>query len=491
MLKKLIVFLIIIFLVLTSSPNIFGSKTNNLNEIIVPDDYSSIQAAVDNANDDDTIFVRSGIYYENLIVDKSLALRGENKDTTIIDGRKNSHVIRVMSSNVSISNFTIRNSSTDGFYQAGVIFNNVSNVNISRNIISDNMRGVNGIRSKKIIIHNNIFINDGIIFDGWNMSNYDHDIKGNTVNGKPLYYYKYKNDFTVPSDAGQVILFNCYNVVLNDLNINNTDCGILVYCSEGCVIQNSRLSNIDVYGIMIDTCSALKVKNNNISSGMFGLVLASSLSCIIEDNTIKGNAWVGISLYFGCLWNLISGNNIDLNSSSRIFDFPSTGIWIRYYCNSNIFEDNIVSNCQIGLWMESSDENIIKSNLFDDCHIVTSQQLEKDINFSELSINIKDILPMTITKGVGLLLLDTSANEINLNTVTDNDIGVVIIRSWFDSISFNNIMDSTTGIDFITFFSFGYYPLNYWGSSLTGPVFKCNKFFCLVPWSPIRFSDAP
>ncbi|RLF45340.1 MAG: hypothetical protein DRN29_06910, partial [Thermoplasmata archaeon] len=58
-----------------------GSGTGN---------YSRIQDAIDDANDGDTIFVysNSSPYYEHIIINKSINLVGENKNTTIIDGNK-------------------------------------------------------------------------------------------------------------------------------------------------------------------------------------------------------------------------------------------------------------------------------------------------------------------------------------------------------------------------------------------------------------------
>ena len=54
-----------------------GSGTGN---------YSSIQRAIDNANDGDTVFVYSGTYYEYINVNKSINLIGENNIKTIING---------------------------------------------------------------------------------------------------------------------------------------------------------------------------------------------------------------------------------------------------------------------------------------------------------------------------------------------------------------------------------------------------------------------
>jgi hypothetical protein len=55
--------------------------------ITVPDDYSTIQEAVDAANSGDTIFVRAGTYNETVTIRKDgLTLTGENQSTTVIDG---------------------------------------------------------------------------------------------------------------------------------------------------------------------------------------------------------------------------------------------------------------------------------------------------------------------------------------------------------------------------------------------------------------------
>ncbi|MEM2108783.1 MAG: NosD domain-containing protein [Candidatus Bathyarchaeia archaeon] len=57
-----------------------GPKT-----IVVPDDYSTIEAAIENAADGDTIFVKKGIYEENpLQINKTLSLIGEGADFTKI-----------------------------------------------------------------------------------------------------------------------------------------------------------------------------------------------------------------------------------------------------------------------------------------------------------------------------------------------------------------------------------------------------------------------
>ena len=91
--------------------------------LIVPDDYPTIQAAIDAASPGDTILVRPGTYFENLTLNKPIVLSAEFFDAddpthnaTIIDGGISSPVDTiVIPSGVSpmptIRGFVIRNGS--------------------------------------------------------------------------------------------------------------------------------------------------------------------------------------------------------------------------------------------------------------------------------------------------------------------------------------------------------------------------------------------
>jgi parallel beta-helix repeat protein len=73
--------------------------------------YTRIQDAIDNATDGDTVFVYddSSPYYENVVVDKSINLMGEDKNTTIIDGNEINYTVGLFADGVHISGFTIQN----------------------------------------------------------------------------------------------------------------------------------------------------------------------------------------------------------------------------------------------------------------------------------------------------------------------------------------------------------------------------------------------
>ena len=120
--------------------------------IVVPDDFSTIQAAINSASDGDTIFVKEGIYNEGLELNKSLSLIGENKETTIIDGSKADIFAVIIFSNwVNVSGFTIRNAP-----EKGIELWHVKNCKISGNIITNSINGVSLVQSFHNIIEANI-----------------------------------------------------------------------------------------------------------------------------------------------------------------------------------------------------------------------------------------------------------------------------------------------------------------------------------------------
>ena len=64
--------------------------------------YQYIQDGINAASDSDTVYVYSGLYYENVAVDKSIDLIGEGRDTTIVDGNETAFVIKIDADSVTL-----------------------------------------------------------------------------------------------------------------------------------------------------------------------------------------------------------------------------------------------------------------------------------------------------------------------------------------------------------------------------------------------------
>lgn len=125
--------------------------------IYVPDNYTKIQWAVDNASAGDIIIVRDGTYAENVFVNKQLTIESENGSAqTIIDGGGSGDVVNITVNNVIIKGFTITGSGGYPSY-AGLKINSSENT-VSNNNINNNWD--DGIRlyssSNNIITSNNI-----------------------------------------------------------------------------------------------------------------------------------------------------------------------------------------------------------------------------------------------------------------------------------------------------------------------------------------------
>jgi len=103
-------------------------------------DFLSIQSAINEAQDYDTLYIHDGLYYENIIINKPLTLQGEDTGKTIIDGNQEQSVINITADGVFITTLTIRNSGqgTD----AGIKVDSSRHINITNCDIYTNYYGI-------------------------------------------------------------------------------------------------------------------------------------------------------------------------------------------------------------------------------------------------------------------------------------------------------------------------------------------------------------
>ncbi|MCD6411333.1 MAG: right-handed parallel beta-helix repeat-containing protein, partial [Thermoplasmata archaeon] len=127
-----------------------------------PGNYSRIQDAINDANDGDTVFVYddSSPYHESIVVNKSINLIGENKNTTIIDGSGYWNGIIISADRVNVSGFKIINFGY-GYGQGAAISVRSSYCCIKDNIVMDNPGdGIQVFYGSCNLISNNDVINN-------------------------------------------------------------------------------------------------------------------------------------------------------------------------------------------------------------------------------------------------------------------------------------------------------------------------------------------
>lgn len=121
----------------------------------------SIQAAIDQAQAGDTVYIETGVYSQSLTLKRGVNLQGENPETTIINGNGRNEDVVISLGDNRIESLTIR---------GGVAFNGTpysairvegDNVTISNNIIKDNLNYAVYLRSgRNTLIEKNLFLNN-------------------------------------------------------------------------------------------------------------------------------------------------------------------------------------------------------------------------------------------------------------------------------------------------------------------------------------------
>ncbi|NLE06211.1 MAG: hypothetical protein GX638_15595, partial [Crenarchaeota archaeon] len=105
--------------------------------------YANIQEAINSSAtySGDTLFVKQGTYYENIVIGKSVVLLGEDENRTIIDGKNQGTALHITSNNTTVTGFTICNGGNlTTKSTGGVVLHNAFNCNItSNNIVSNNI----------------------------------------------------------------------------------------------------------------------------------------------------------------------------------------------------------------------------------------------------------------------------------------------------------------------------------------------------------------
>ena len=126
--------------------------------------FLSIQNAINAAENSDTILIKKGIYYENLIINKSLKLIGEDVINTIItynesiNGENKTELIYISSNNCTIENLTFSlNKSMDVKSLIGIKITGSYNIIINNNI-SYLLQGIKIENGKNNTIYNNFFL---------------------------------------------------------------------------------------------------------------------------------------------------------------------------------------------------------------------------------------------------------------------------------------------------------------------------------------------
>lgn len=307
--------------------------------------YQNITSGLEHASYGDTVDVFSGTYMENVVVNKSVTLRGESKpvinglggigiDLTIYDNfvygvavdgfdiTNCSYGIYLVMQNIAIDvtdlsvtigdiildNNTI-SSNSDGVFVdinsvGNVMYGNssvaIGDLRVANNVIKSSGKGINVDRFK--YIGNDMFNNT--TFSAGNI-----EIKGNTVNSSQQGIYLHQIvalGETMYDDSR----FTMGSILVNDNTVNSGDYGIAPWdiriFGYGLYGNSSfTMSNIEFCrNIVNSTKDALGFSQfTDFGSHMYGNSSFSMGSVLVNDNTLYGDIWLTNFGNFGSYLN--------------------------------------------------------------------------------------------------------------------------------------------------------------------------------------------
>jgi parallel beta-helix repeat protein len=313
--------------------------------IIVDDDgtpgvncnYTTIQEGIDAANPGDTVFVRNGTYYENVMVDKTINLTGESRGSTIIYGGGNGDVVYIMADWVNVTEFTIMNGS-----YFGIFLNDVSGCNIFNNTASNNTCGIYLDFSDSNTIANNTVSNNS---DGINLNT----SSSNTITN---------NNASSNNKEGIYLGNSNWNIITNNTAASNNDCGILLMLSSlfNTIVNNNALNNAYSGILIFESSDFNTIDNNKVLNNRYGISLDNSNSNTVAYNNISNNQGV---IYGGINVGASDSNTIANNTISSNNNY---GIYLEFSDSNTITNNTVISNDSEGIYLKSSNSNKIFHN---------------------------------------------------------------------------------------------------------------------------------
>jgi parallel beta-helix repeat protein len=349
--------------------------------------YDTIQAAIDAPEtlDGHTIFVDSGTYYENVIVNKSVSLVGENR-SAIVDGHGIENILAITRNNVTIAGFTLRNAGLHP--NAGIHLNNTNYCNITKNNIESGYYGILFEYSSNNTISGNTITSNtnGIYVE----SSFNNNLRN--------------NDVTFSSLAGLELRDSSANTVSNN-DLRNNDMGISLRHSSNNYINGNLILN-GGGGIWIDQSVANLVNNNTIAHNQHGIIFKLSGGNTLRNNNLTDNAY-NFGHYQTVTHNLSHLIN-DIDPSNTISKKP-----IYYWVNQH--------NKQIPA--DASYVAIINStNILVESLNLTQNPQDVLCAFSN-NVTVKN-LTVSHASSLGILLLFSSNSTIANNSITNSNGGV-------------------------------------------------------------------
>ena len=275
--------------------------------------YTSIQAALEEAEDGMIIEVHGGIYPGPLIIDKSVTLHGV--DWPVIDGGGLGTVVTLAATGSAINGFEVRGSGTqpDG-NDAGILMA-AAHTSAENNRLIDVLFGIFVAQADDALVrHNQI----------GGMSIFDLGRKGDGIR---VWYSQ-----RVTVEGNQV-----YEVR-----------DVVAWYSSDLILRDNRIEE-GRYGIHLMYCDRTVIDGNQILNNSVGIYVMYSSDLVLRENIVKGQRGPsGYALAFKDANNVEVSRNVLADNRAGLF-LDGTPFAPEAFAR---FEDNILAFNDIGVVMQ-------------------------------------------------------------------------------------------------------------------------------------------
>jgi len=469
-----------------------------------PNNYTSIQDAINNASDGYTIYVYYGNYNESIIINKSISLIGIDKteNKPVVNGgnstaihilsdnclveylkiiSKSDKTIEISSSFISIENCNIKNCQQriDGgiWYGEGVDLRNSRNTKIAHSEIYEVGYGLFIYNCSGCVIHNNTFYDTHLTaiyareFDGSNISN-------NTVNGG------FYGSLWLIVCSNNSIFGNIFNggMELDDCSYNefyeNHLSGIRIYSSDKELFMDNYMNSVKLIH-----STNLIIKNNTFSNGSSISFWNSNDVQYYNTHTIENNKRIDgepILYYKNQMNTAISGDAAEIilvNCTSCRVEHASiinssTGIFVAHSM------DTVISNCSL-YYYRTDMGHAIEVEYCNHCAILNNNISTFLAGIFVSASERPKIIGNYVQKTRWAIACSSSYAIIKNNILSENTEGILVSGGKLNVISRNDIINNFDGVDLEKTFGNIIWGNNFIGNSQDTIVYESfvNIFF--------------
>jgi len=285
--------------------------------------YSRIQEAINAPQtlNGHTILVGVGVFKEQVVVNKTVSLIGDNRDQSIIDGMTGTIVIHVKANRAQVKNLSIRNGTfgiwldysnnsriignklTDGTY--GIRLYHSRNTLVTGNDVSGyRYYGIELDQSGNNTLQGNSMSDNRYNFgvDGRAYEDFMNDIDAsNTVNGEPIRYLTNQHNVVIDASTftgiGYLGIVNSSNILVENLNVQKNIQGILLAFTPNSSIRNV-VAHENWNGVYVAYSKNVSVSGVKANSNFdYGIKYFNSSLAKVTENDCNNNGWAGIGLF--------------------------------------------------------------------------------------------------------------------------------------------------------------------------------------------------